>query len=128
MKAGEARRVHGRRKGRKRRVISFLKPCLLVILHQKPAHGYSLLNGLNEFGFDPERLDPSLVYRVLRELETVDLVSSEWDTNSLGPQRRVYEITPEGKKHLAEWIQDLHRTRKEIEALEAAYEQVGIRN
>ena len=45
------------RRGRRRRIIRFLQPCLLVMLHRNQAHGYSLLNGLDEFGFDPDRKD-----------------------------------------------------------------------
>jgi DNA-binding PadR family transcriptional regulator len=84
------------------------------------------MNGLDEFGFNLEKLDPSLVYRVLRELEMVGMVASNWDSKSLGPQRRVYEITTAGEKHLAEWMQDLRKARQEIEALEAAYERVDV--
>jgi poly-beta-hydroxybutyrate-responsive repressor len=102
----------------------FLQPCLLVMLHRGNAHGYSLLSGLSEFGFYAEQLDPSLVYRALREMEVGGLVTSEWDADSLGPQRRIYSITEEGERHLAEWMEDLRRIRQEIETLEAAYKHV----
>jgi DNA-binding PadR family transcriptional regulator len=105
--------------------MSFLQPCLLVMLHRGPAHGYSLLSGLGEFGFNLDRLDPSLVYRALREMESVDLVTSEWGDESLGPQRRVYRITEEGEKALAQWVSDLRRTRQEIDHLLAVYEEVS---
>jgi DNA-binding PadR family transcriptional regulator len=36
----------------------------------------------------------------------------------------VYQITPEGEEYLSDWITDLRRTRKEIDALLSAYEQV----
>jgi PadR family transcriptional regulator PadR len=117
-------RVGGRGRGRCRRVMSFLQPCLLVLLHQNEAHGYNLVNGLDEFGFQPGQKDPSLLYRALREMEEFNLVTSEWDSNSLGPQRRVYQITPTGEEYLHEWIDDLRRTRQEIDALIAAYEKV----
>ena len=113
----------GGRRGR-RRVISFLQPCLLVMLHRGEAHGYSLLNGLDEFGFNLDRLDPSLVYRALREMEAASLVTSEWGDESLGPQRRVYQITEDGEQALAQWVADLRRTRQEIDHLLTAYEQV----
>ena len=109
----------------RRRVMSFLQPCLLVMLHRAEAHGYSLLNGLGEFGFNLDRLDPSLVYRALREMEAASLVTSEWGDESLGPQRRVYQITEEGEQALAQWVADLRRTRQEIDHLLAAYEQVS---
>ena len=104
--------------------MSFLQPCLLVMLHQGEAHGYSLLNGLGKFGFNLDRLDPSLVYRALREMEAADLVASEWADESLGPQRRVYCITDEGEQALTQWVADLHRTRQDIDHLLAAYEKV----
>jgi DNA-binding PadR family transcriptional regulator len=106
--------------------MSFLQPCLLVMLHRGEAHGYNLLSGLEEFGFQPGQSDPSLLYRALREMEEIGLVSSEWDSDSLGPQRRVYQIAPAGEEYLKGWIDDLRRTRKEIDALIAAYEQVEV--
>ena len=122
-------RGHGRGQGRRRRVMSFLQPCLLVMLHRGEAHGYSLLNGLDEFGFNPGQKDPSLLYRALRDMEETGLATSEWDQDSsLGPQRRVYQITPEGEEYLTDWVSDLHRTRQEIDALIAAYEQIESRN
>jgi len=116
----------GGRRGhrRRRRVMSFLQPCLLVMLHRGKTHGYNLLSGLDEFGFNPDRLDPSLVYRALREMEAAGQVTSEWDDDSLGPQRRVYSITQEGESYLTGWMEDLSRARQEIETLEAAYKQV----
>jgi DNA-binding PadR family transcriptional regulator len=95
------------------------------MLHQAEAHGYSLLNDLDRFGFNLDRLDPSLVYRALREMEAAGLISSEWDDDSLGPQRRVYRITGAGEEALAQWVADLRKTRQEIDHLLAAYEQVN---
>ncbi len=117
-------RGRGRGGGRRRqRVMSFLQPCLLFMLTRGEAHGYSLLDGLDEFGFDRYRFDPSLVYRALRHLEETGWVSSRWDDDSQGPRRRVYQILPEGETHLAVWIEDLRRTRDEIDRLLRTYEQ-----
>ena len=122
MRSGGRRRGRGR--GRRRRVMSFLQPCLLVLLHRGKAHGYSLLNGLEQFGFGPGQLDASLVYRALREMEAEGIVTSEWGTDSQGPRRRVYSITPEGRQHLTERMDDLIHTRQEIDHLLATYEQM----
>jgi DNA-binding PadR family transcriptional regulator len=88
------------------------------------AHGYRLLDELDEFGFNPDRFDPSVIYRALREMEFGGWVTSRWDTESQGPRRRVYEITPEGKEYLQLWVMDLRRTRQEIDTLISAYEQI----
>lgn len=98
-----------------------MQPCLLVLLDRAPAHGYALLEGLDRFGLGPGQKDPSLVYRALRDMESEGLVVSEWDDDSLGPQRRVYRITHEGHRHLGDWVGDLKRTRLEISRLLEAY-------
>ncbi len=117
-------RGRGRRRGRRRRVTSFLQPCLLVLLHREPAHGYALLNELDKFGFNLEVLDPTLMYRSLRDMEGEGLVTSYWDNDSLGPQRRVYSITEQGEAYMKQWVKDLQRTRREIDSVLAAYEKV----
>lgn len=102
----------------------FLQASLLVLLHGGKSYGYSLAQDLKQLGFGPERLDISIIYRALRGLELQGLVIASWDENSLGPQRRMYEITPQGEAVLAEWMQELHYRKLEIEALEAKYNEV----
>lgn len=97
--------------------MGFLRPCLLALLARESTYGYNLLQGLAPFGFEPGRLDPSLVYRALREMEEEGLVSSTWEDESLGPQRRVYNLTGDGQDALTAWIQDLERTKDEIDHL-----------
>lgn len=103
--------------------MNFLTPCLLLELSREETHGYSLLDGLEEFGFNRSMVDPSLIYRALREMEDAGWVTSQWGDESQGPRRRVYRILPEGKRYLAERIIDLTRTRDEIERLLQAYER-----
>ena len=119
-------RGYGMGKGRRRgqRKMFFLQSCLLVLLHREPGYGYSLMEDLGEFGFQADQMDISIIYRALRNLGEEGLVSDTWDDNSLGPQRRVYTITPQGEEVLAVWISNLRQRRKDIEKLEAAYEAV----
>ena len=119
-------RGYGMGKGRRRgqRKMFFLQSCLLVLLHREPGYGYSLMEDLGEFGFQSDQMDISIIYRALRNLGEEGLVSDTWDDNSLGPQRRVYTITPQGEEVLAVWINNLRQRRKDIEKLEAAYEAV----
>jgi DNA-binding PadR family transcriptional regulator len=117
-------RGFGRGRGGGKRKMFFLESCLLVLLHREAGYGYSLMDGLKEFGFQTEEMDISILYRALRDLESAALVISSWDEKSLGPQRRMYTITPQGEATLAEWIESLRQRRKEIESLEAAYDTV----
>jgi len=117
-------RGFGQGRGGGRRKIFFLEACLLVLLRREPGYGYSLMDGLCEFGFQTGQMDISILYRALRELEELGLVASSWSDESLGPQRRMYTLTPPGEAALAEWMEALRQRRREIERLEAAYDAV----
>jgi DNA-binding PadR family transcriptional regulator len=93
---------------------------LLLFLHHEPAHGYTLVEELGEFGLGA--LDPSAVYRTLRDMEDRGCVTSMWDEEqTLGPPRRVYRITDVGDEVLAARIQDLDETRKMLNRLVSRY-------
>jgi PadR family transcriptional regulator PadR len=84
---------------------NFLRPCLLLLLHESPAHGYELRERLRALGFS--RDDPGRLYRALRALEDAELVRSAWQSSSGGPDRRTYELTRAGEERLREAIAEL---------------------
>ena len=87
---------------------NFLRPCLLLLLREQPAHGYDLLERLRPLGFN--RDDPGRLYRALRALETDGLVRSVWEKSTSGPDRRMYELTREGMELLHESVSSLKET------------------
>jgi PadR family transcriptional regulator, regulatory protein PadR len=113
---------HNSKRGRRhaRRAAGMMESALLLLLHYEPAHGYTLLEEVGEFGLDA--MDPSAIYRMLRDMEDKGWVNSTWDEEqSLGPPRRVYRITDVGEEVLAAWIQDLDETRKMLNRLVSRY-------
>ena len=117
---GQGRRWRWR--GCSRRAVRFLEPTLLLLLHHGPAHGYTLLERLGEFGLGG--LNPSVVYRALRDMEDRGWVTSTWDTEQTqGPPRRVYRLTALGDEALGLWTQDLQETRRLIDHVLGAYSQ-----
>jgi PadR family transcriptional regulator PadR len=97
-----------------------VESALLLLLHHEPAHGYTLLEEVSEFGLDA--MDPSAIYRMLRDMEDRGWVTSTWnEEQSLGPPRRVYRITDMGEGVLAAWIQDLDETRQMLNRLVGKY-------
>ena len=115
-------RGRGRGRGRRRHIRGFLDPCLLLILRQGRNHGYDLKDGLGPFGLG--EVNPSLVYRALRDMESEELVSSEWDTErTAGPARRVYAITDAGLAYLERWAEELHETDRILHHFLEVFEQ-----
>ncbi|MGC8836982.1 MAG: helix-turn-helix transcriptional regulator [Anaerolineae bacterium] len=103
------------------RVQRFLQPWLLLLLAQRRAHGYELMERLGQDDDSPAA-DPGLLYRTLRQMEQEGLVRSTWDTAKPGPARRVYEITEEGLEHLHVWAINIRRTRARLDHFLAGYE------
>jgi poly-beta-hydroxybutyrate-responsive repressor len=93
---------------------NFLRPCLLLLLRENPAHGYELLERVRPLGFAGD--DPGGLYRTLRGLEADGLVRSRWQPSSTGPARRIYELTRPG-------MEELHRHAK---ALASARDTLGV--
>jgi PadR family transcriptional regulator PadR len=93
---------------------------LLLLLHREPAHGYTLLDQLAEFGMG--EIAPSVIYRVLRDMEDRGWVASTWDEEQTqGPPRRIYRITALGDEILAAWVGELDETREMLNRLVGAY-------
>lgn len=104
---------------------NFLRPCLLLLLRERPAHGYELLERLRPMGFN--RDDPGRLYRALRSLENDGLVRSVWEKSSSGPDRRTYELTPEGIASLHESAQALAATNELLAVFLSRYAQFVTR-
>ena len=116
---------HGSRSaGRRRRgrIEQFQVAALLLLLRERPAHGYDLLEHLPELT-GADRVDVGNLYRVLRTLEEEGLVASAWDDTLAGPAKRTYEITPTGREALERWARALDETRERIERFLQRYDE-----
>ena len=102
------------------RVERFLEPALLLLLDERPAHGYELLDRVQEL-VPGERPEFGGLYRILRALEEDGLVSSEWDAAEPGPAKRRYELTKEGHELLRAWAKALKQTHAIVEAFIRRY-------
>jgi len=101
----------------------WLQLLLLRLIHEKPVHGYQLMEELNSRGFvQPETLEAGTIYTVLRRMEHRGLVSSEWEEVESGPDRRVYTVTPEGEGLLMQGIEAMIHRKTLIDDLAAYYD------
>ena len=100
---------------------SFLRPCVLLLLREEPAHGYVLLERLRPFSFDGS--DPGGLYRTLRGLEQEGLVRSAWEESDGGPPRRIYQLTRAGMEELHGRAKGLSEVRGVLDVFLSRYEE-----
>jgi len=85
-------------------VYRFVEPVVLLLLKKKGrSYGYDLSRALQDHALTDAEIERAALYRTLRQLEKNGNVVSEWETDTAGPARRVYSLTPEGERHLGEW-------------------------
>lgn len=96
------------------RVERLAEPALLILLAERPTHGYELLERLPEL-LGGDRVDVGNLYRVLRGLEEEGLVTSEWRGDLPGPAKRTYALTAEGRALLDAWLEALGALRTELD-------------
>ncbi|GLH72756.1 PadR family transcriptional regulator [Geothrix limicola] len=79
---------------------------LLLALTDGPLHGHAIRAALAE-RFPGHKIDPGATYRTLQALEEAGEVAFHWDTDSRGPARKVYTLTPHGWERLEFWRSDI---------------------
>src|ERR1700758_5714100 len=97
------------------RVERFVEPALLLLLRERPRHGYELIDLLPELA-GGERVDVGNLYRFLRRLESDGIVESEWRGDLPGPAKRTYTLTPAGERLLDQWAGALRESREHVSA------------
>jgi DNA-binding PadR family transcriptional regulator len=95
-----------------------VQPAIFMILAREALHGYQIVERLAGTPlFDGSRPDRGGVYRMLRIMEAGGYVLSSWDASDLGPAKRLYRLTSNGKACLERWIVTLGRYSRAINEL-----------
>ncbi len=104
------------------RVERFIEPSVLLLLRERPMHGYELLERIADLG-RADVVDVGNLYRLMRALEEEGIVTSEWSADLPGPAKRTYALTDAGRRLLDSWAAALREAREDIEAFLQRYEE-----
>ena len=102
----------------------FLRPYLLLLLLRHKSHGYELFERLQNMGFAYTTQDAGYIYRKLRAMESDGLIVSQWNTQGIGPAKRIYNITPKGFIMLGEWAKSLEQLKNNLEKFLNSYREL----
>ena len=77
---------------------------ILLLLHDRSSFPYAMNQEIEEISHGKMSADANSIYRALRRLGELGLVSSEFRPSDTGPNRRYYQITDQGIRLLKSFI------------------------
>jgi PadR family transcriptional regulator, regulatory protein PadR len=76
---------------------------VLKVLSRRPRlHGYALMSAIQATSGEVLRVEEGSLYPALHRMEEAGWIRAEWIRNDTGRRARVYELTTNGRKRLAE--------------------------
>lgn len=81
-----------------------LEGCILKIIENSETYGYEIVTQLQENGFTDVR--EGTLYPLLLRLEKKTLITATYKPSPLGPSRKYYTLTMEGKEYLQSFLQN----------------------
>lgn len=76
-----------------------LEGCILKIIDKTETYGYEIVEQLQQAGFADVK--EGTLYPLLLRLEKKNLITATFKPSPLGPRRKYYNLTDEGKAYVA---------------------------
>ena len=93
-----------------------LEMMILQSLRRQPAHGYALVQHIQQRSNNLLEVEEGSLYPALQRLLKADLVKAKWGVSSTNRRVRTYCITASGLRHL----------EKEISSFERMFEGISL--
>jgi PadR family transcriptional regulator, regulatory protein PadR len=81
-----------------------LEMMILESLRRQPAHGYALVQHIQQRSNNLLQVEEGSLYPALQRLLKAKLVKAEWGISITNRRVRTYQITPSGLRHLEQQI------------------------
>jgi len=86
-----------------------LEMMILESLRRQPAHGYALVQHIQQRSKNLLQVEEGSLYPALQRLLKAKLVKAEWGFSSTNRRVRTYQITASGLRHLEQQISSFER-------------------
>src|ERR1700735_5320822 len=86
-----------------------LEMMILESLRRQPAHGYALVQHIQQRSNNLLQVEEGSLYPALQRLLKAKLVKAEWGVSSTNRRVRTYRITPAGLRRLEQQISSFER-------------------
>jgi len=98
-----------------------LQLLILRYIFEGPIYGYALMNKIRNADNNSMVIKSGTMYTTLRRMEKNELIKSVWEDSDIGPSKRMYDLTPLGKKYLNEKLAAISRKVPVVQELVCFY-------
>lgn len=92
-----------------------LEGCILKIIEKNTTYGYEIIEILKQRGM--KEISEGSIYPILLRLEKQKIIVSEFRPSPLGPKRKYYLITDEGRKYLTQFYEQWSNANRVVSVL-----------
>ena len=92
-----------------------LEYCVLALLAKEDRYGFDIARTLG--AVEPISVSEGTVYPLLSRLRKDGAVTTSWQESDAGPPRKYYAITPQGRRVLADFIEEWGRFREAVDTV-----------
>ena len=100
-----------------------LEGCILQIISRKETYGYEISEHLHQSGF-PD-ISEGTIYPLLLRLERNGLITARYKESPVGPKRKYFSISPEGRAEIEEFY---HNWSELSNAIRNLFQNGGTQN
>jgi PadR family transcriptional regulator, regulatory protein PadR len=102
-----------------------LEMMILHTLKRKPLHGYALAQHIKHTSDDLLQVEEGSLYPALQRMLKASWVKAEWGISATGRRVRIYQLTPEGRKHVEREVSSFERMLEGITRVLAPAKERG---
>ena len=84
-----------------------LQLLILKFIYENQSYGYDLIKQIADVSNDSMNIKSGTMYTTLRRMEKGGFIKSVWKEGDKGPSKRLYGLTPQGKKYLNEMLHNI---------------------
>lgn len=102
-----------------------LEMMILQTLKRKPLHGYALAQHIKHTSDDLLQVEEGSLYPALQRMLKASWVKAEWGISATGRRVRIYQLTPQGRKHVEREVSSFERMLEGITRVLAPAKERG---
>ena len=96
---------------------------ILRVVYEKPLYGYKIVEHIKKLTRGRYEIKYGTIYTLLHRMEKDGLLTSQWEKIKGTPDKRIYKVTPEGKKYLKIWLEMVIEKRRMMDKMVGFYKK-----